>query len=277
MGAFKYKITMKLVFHTSTALPLNRLFWVHLFFVGWMISVESLLAMPITAEPQLRLMESLYQSGDSFRAETEALRFAHYLPQHPQRPAVELFRAKLYYREGRFNESSLMLFSLLDRAPRGGVARDARQLLGLSLVQTGRILEAESYLQGAQKNHPALADMENLSRDTTTPERARTWSTWLPGSGFFVLGQPAKAWAAMSLNLFFTAATLAAWNDQLPGLALALLFTEIALYQGGRQAVWDEGQAMQQKQLLEQRREWASTQGGERPLLQVGLRFSFGG
>ena len=69
-------------------------------------------------------LEALYQSGDSFRAETEILRWLHAHPQDPARPEVELLRAKLYGRAARYAEADVMALSLLDRVPTGPIADD---------------------------------------------------------------------------------------------------------------------------------------------------------
>ena len=267
--------------------------WLRAMALLWAVGVllvwpERLPAAPLAPDPQLKLIGTLYEAGEDFRTETEVLRFLHFFPSHPQRPAVELTRAKLYFRSGRFQESSLMLYSLLDRHPRGLASADARRLLGHSLVQQGRIDEALALRlpEVAAESQPALQDgglvaepLERLRQapaDVVTPESARSWSTWLPGTGFFLLGQPGKAWAAMGLNLVLTGLAVAAWNDQMPGVALALALAEISLYRGGRNAVYEEAHAQLKQRQMERRAHW-SHRNGEKPLLGVAFRMSFGG
>ena len=90
----------------------------------------------------LTWIDSLYRDGDRFRAESEILRFTHDFPRHPRRSEVDLLRAKLYYQDERYDEASLILYSLLDRFPREAGSGPAAHLLGLSLVHEGRLDEA---------------------------------------------------------------------------------------------------------------------------------------
>lgn len=59
--------------------------------------------------PRLGFIESLYQAGDDFRAESEMLALLFEAPDSSLRPEVELARAKVYYRERRFADADVML------------------------------------------------------------------------------------------------------------------------------------------------------------------------
>lgn len=231
------------------------------------------------AGSQLELIESFYREGEDFRTETEILRFLHLHPEHPRRGAVELTRAKLYYREGRYSESSLMLFSLLDRHPGGEAADQAGRLLSFSLLREGRLEEAgqpPALLPGLEGEAEPLDELREPPAGAVPPERAVAWSTWLPGTGFFLLDQPGKAAAAMGLNLFFIAATALAWQEQLYGAALIFLITESALYRGGREAVREAAGERLTRLQKERTGNWLRERGEDK-LLRVGLRIDFGG
>lgn len=250
--------------------------WAALLLPGWGTDARAQAAPPAEGGGTLGLIESFYREGEAFRAETEVLRFLHERPRDPRQAEVELVRAKLYYREGRYAESSLMLFSQLDRFPGGPAAVDARRLLAFSLVREGRLDEAEPLLAGGNPAAPPLASLREVPPDAVDPDSAVAWSTWLPGSGFFLVDQPGKAVAAMGLNLFFIGAAAASFNNDLPGPGLIFLLVEVALYRGGREAVRDA--AEQQVARLRREREdaWLDAQG-EPELLRIGFRVPFGG
>ena len=222
---------------------------------------------------QVGLIQALYREGQSFRAESEVLRFVYENPDHPRRDGVELVRAKLFYREGRYRESTVMLFSLLDRYPSGKAAPEAGRLLALSLLREGRLVEAETRLRASgSEGRATLAASRLPPPGTVSPERAMAWSTRLPGSGFFLVDQPGVATAAIGLNLLFAGATVAAWQADLRGAALVFLLVEAALYRGGREAAREA--ALGHNAALERAavENWAREQG-EAEILRVALRF----
>ena len=73
---------------------------------------------------------------------------------------------------------------------------------------------------------------------------AQTTLVLSTGSKLFrYLTHPGKAVAGMSLNLFFTAAAVVAFEQELPGVGLVFLLAELAMYRGGRRAVREEAEA----------------------------------
>lgn len=227
----------------------------------------------------LSLIESHYQRGEAFRAETEVLRFLNENPSHPALGDVELLRAKLYYLEGRYGESSLMLFSHLDRHQRHPTARPAAGLLALSLVREGRLEEARRYLPALRQPGAPPPSLELLRRpppNAVDPDAAVMWSTFLPGTGFFTLGEPGKGFAGLGLNLLLTAAAVVSFEEEQPVAGLLFLIAEIALYRGGREAVREAAEAQLMARERERRGIWARRQG-EGQLLGLGLSMKFGG
>lgn len=228
---------------------------------------------------QLSLIESHYRRGDGFRAETEGLRFLHAYPAHPAAADVELLRAKLYYGRGRYGESSLALFSHLDRHSRHPSARAAARLLTLSLVREGRLDAAERYLPVLRRRGqpaPSLEPLKSLPEDAVNPDAAVMWSTFLPGTGFFALGEPGKGFAGLGLNLLLTGAAVLSFEEDQPVAGLLFLIAEIALYSGGREAVRDAAEAQLAAMERERRGSWTRRQG-EGDLLRVGLSMKFSG
>jgi len=234
---------------------------------------------PTPSDLQLGFAEQLYREGARFRAETELLRFAHEFPHDPRRGAAELARAKLYYQEGRYRETSLMLHSLLDRFPRDEAALPATRLLLLSEVRSGDFDGAEAALRrlGAPESEAeALAALRRPIADAVEPGTAVAWSTVLPGSGFFLLDQPGKAVTALTLNVAFLAGTVIAYQQKNQGAALVLALVEIALYGGQRAAVRQEAESLLARRDQERREAWAQSHG-EQELLAVGFQLKFGG
>lgn len=228
---------------------------------------------PLPAEPELRLIESLYREGDAYRAESEIMRLLRFRPDHPLRPQAELTRAKLFYREGRYRESDLIVFSLLDRHPRSEATAPARRLLAFSQVRQGNLTEARSLLKKmAPPGEPPVL-LDELTRphpEAVDPEAAEAWSTWLPGSGYFAIGQPGKATTAMTLNLVLLGATAFYAREERPGAALLFLFFELMLWQGGRSGVRQDAEAFNRR--IQRRRvdAWLRRQG-EPALLRFGI------
>ena len=234
---------------------------------------------PLPADPELRLIESLYREGDGYRAETEILRLVHFHPRHPQRPLAELARAKLYFQAGRHRESDLMAFSLLDRFPRSRAAAPARRLLAFSMVRQGHYEAARphlAYLAGRGEPVPTLAEFAGPPPGAVDPEAARAWSTWLPGTGYFLLDQPGKAAAALSLNLALLAAAVQFTRDDNPGAGLLFLVFELMLWQGGRDGVRQDAEKINRR-LRERRADDWARRHGEPELLRIGFQVAFGG
>ncbi|HUJ74488.1 MAG TPA: hypothetical protein VL359_06495 [bacterium] len=213
---------------------------------------------------QVGWINQLYAEGDDFRAESQVLSFLFQYPSHPLRPQVELARAKLYYREGRYAEAHLMLLSLLDRYPLNPAREDALRLLAFCRIRQGQLREAAplwALLEG-----PPLTPLE-LPVDTPDPARAVAWSTWLPGSGFLVLGEPAKAFTALGLTVLLAAGAVLSYQQSNPPAALVFLLADLALYSGGRQAVRDEAERLAAQARQQQRVAWLPS-AGEPALLQ---------
>ncbi len=217
---------------------------------------------------RLSFAESLYQEREDFRAESEILAFLHESPDSPLRPAAELARAKIYYRAGRYADADLMLLSLLDRSPSGPVAADARTLLGFSWMRQGRLDEAAPLLA----REPALDPL----RRPPPYDAGRTvaWSTALPGSGFFVLGEPGKATTALSLNAVFLAGTVLSYEQHNVPAALLFLLVEIAFYSGGRDAVREEADRLNERVARERRDTWLG-QSSEPRLMATAFSVKF--
>ena len=220
------------------------------------------------AEARLGFIARLFAERDDFRTESEVLAFLHEAPDDPLRPQVELVRAKLYYRAGRLAEADAIAISLLDRMPQGPVAADARTLLGFSWMRQGRLAEAAPLLAAEPPLNP-LQDPAPYDAG-----RATGWSTALPGTGFFALGEPVRGATALALNLAFVAGTAIAYQQHNVPAALIFLSVEAALYSGGRDAVREEAGKLNDR-WLEQRREAWLARSSEPRLLAVAFDAKF--
>ncbi len=228
---------------------------------------------------ELGWIERLYREGAAYRAESEMLRFLHYHPDHRNRDAVELARAKLYYRDGRYAEANRALFSLLDRFPRGEAAPAALRLLTYSNVRQGHYAEAVRTLPVLRHDGTAQPSLDDFARPppgAADPDGAVAWSTWLPGSGYFAVDQPGKATAALTLTLTLTAAAVISAKNDNAGAGLVFLLLELMLYQGGREGVRQEAEAFNRRLREEQTDAWLARHG-ERELLRIGIEVRFGG
>ncbi len=225
---------------------------------------------------RLRFIEQLYREDEGFRAESEVLRYLFDFPDEPHRPDVELLRAKLYYRDRKLERAGLMLYSLLDRYPGHEVRPPAARLLVFSLVRRQRLDDAQGLLPQAGLEPGSLDVLRETPPGLTPPEQAVAWSTWLPGAGFFALGEPGKGLAAAGLNLAFVGGTVLAYQGGNPGAALVFLLVEIALYRGGRDAVRDDALAQWRQAQRLRGEEWVRAHG-EADLMRVGLTLTFGG
>ena len=217
---------------------------------------------------RLSFIDSLYRERDDFRAESEILAFLAEAPRHPLRPQVELARAKLHYRAGRFADADLMLLSLLDRTPPPPVAQEARRLLGFSWLRQGRLAEAAPLLNREPDLDPLQQPPPYDAR------RAVAWSTGLPGSGFFVLGEPGRAFTSLGLNLLLVAGAAVAYEQNKVPVALLFAIVEAAFYTGGREAVREEAGRLNERWLRERRETWLS-QSSEPRLMARAFELKF--
>ena len=226
--------------------------------------------------PSLAWIEGLYREGDGYRAESEILRLLHFRPDHPRRAHLELTRAKLYYREGRYRESGLMLYSLLDRHPGGVPGGSAQRLLAFSQVRQGRFGEAQRWLANSQPlSAPSLSALRENPPGWADPEAAESLSTWVPGAGFFESGQPGKALTGMGLNLLFLGAAVGLARQGNTAAALIFLLLEGMLYQGGRHGARQDAQALNRRLRKANIEHWLQA-NGEPALLQFGIKTTFG-
>jgi hypothetical protein len=231
------------------------------------------------ALPELAFIERLYREGDGYRAESEALRFLHAHPRHPQAPAVELARAKLYYRDGRYGEANLMLYSLLDRHPRDETAQPARRLLTYSHLRLGEPAEAAETVDALAPPGgaaPSLAELAAPPDGAVDADAAARWSSWLPGSGYLLLGQPGKAAVGMTLNAALIGAAVVSANAANAPAAALFLVLEGLLWQGGRSGVRQDAEALNARLRARRTDDWLARHG-EPELLGVGIALRFGG
>ena len=203
-------------------------------------------------QARLKFIAQLFAEHDDYRAESEILSYLREAPNDPHVPEVELARAKLYYRAGRYSEADAMLISILDRVRSGPVAVDARRLLGFSWMRQGRLDDATPLLAG----EPALDPLR--AKPPFNPSRAVAWSSGLPGAGFFTLDEPSKGATALAVNLVFIAGAVIAYQQHNVPAALIFASIEGALYTGGRNAVREEAQRLNENWLRERRGEWLS-------------------
>jgi hypothetical protein len=105
-------------------------------------------------------------------------------------------------------------------------------------------------------------------------DRAVLLSTVLPGSGFFVLGEPAKAASALSLNVLALAGAVITYRQGNAPAALLFVLVEYVLYTGGREAVREEAEALARRELRQRTGQWLRA-AGEPDLLRVGLTLRF--
>lgn len=217
---------------------------------------------------RLSFIESLYRERDDFRAEAEILAFVSEAPNSPLRPQVELVRAKLHYRAGRFAEADLMLLSLLDRNPGGSGVADARTLLGMSWLRQGRLAEAAPLLN----REPPLDPL--MQPPPYSADRAVAWSTAIPGAGFFVLGEPGRAVTSTTLNVVFLTGTVLSYEQHNVPVALLFLLVEAAFYSGGREAVREEAGRLNERWLQQRREAWLG-QSSEPRLMGAAFELKF--
>jgi len=245
--------------------------------------------LPWPTDPQEALVERFYRSGDLYRAETEILRGLHGTRGDENKVAWELARAKLYYRAERYRQADLMLYSFLDRHRGDPLLPVAARLLTFSQVRQAQWDEAERWWPLGQAVGPGALGLEDstpriqasspaIPREDppgwVDPESAERWSTWLPGSGFFVADQPGKAVGAMTLNLVLLGAAVEFARAERPAAALLFIFLEALVYQGGRNGAREDAQALNQALRDRQTGLWLSGQG-EAILLQVAFEHRF--
>lgn len=117
--------------------------------MGWGLGAASAAETPPNGRevpPEVAWIEALYQEGDAYRAESEIMRWLHQYPTHQVAPWAELARAKLYYRARRYQDTRMMIISLLDRYPRHRVALPGFRLLSYTEMRLGNYRVAAASL-----------------------------------------------------------------------------------------------------------------------------------
>ena len=198
----------------------------------------------------LSFIETLYQQEEWFRAESAQLRFLFDHPRDEAAGAVLLARAKLYYRQARFEPSRRIALHALSawdsqRIPAAQLASFAMLHEGAAPQELERILPQTGWPM--EPTRQKIQQLHRLHHDQTRADQARQWQTWLPGSGFFVLEAPARGTLSVAVHLFLLGVGVHAWQAGNHGATLAFGLAEIAFYRGGIKAVTALAQKQRQR------------------------------
>ncbi|MGK0290594.1 MAG: hypothetical protein ACI86H_002053 [bacterium] len=203
---------------------------------------------------------SLYQTGDYYRSISEILRIQFQWNAYQKKDEFNFLLGKNYYQLDLFSKSIQISKTILNQTKDQQFQVKSAQLLSLSYLKRNQENLSYSiwkqYLPDSKKNFPRKNKMEGL----IDPNRAKLYSTILPGSGFLLSREYKKAFGSFFLNALFIAGTYYQYQQGNPGIASLLFFFEIGWYKGGRNAAYESAELANQRKIQKIRNHWFHNQ-----------------
>lgn len=210
--------------------------------------------------------ESLYGSGEYYRAVSEYKRLLHFFPQSPEARKAGVRIGQAYLRGGQPGQAILQFSTLLQQPRMASLRPDLLYLRGLSRLElepgTPYRLR-EPHIERALKDLRAippgwagsrpvrgfLAAMEH-PRDVPakSPWLAAGLSAVVPGAGSAYVGNYAEGALAFVFNALFITASVQAFHRHNDGLGVVLSVGALAFYGGAIYAAANGAQRFNDRQ-----------------------------
>ncbi|MBU2511848.1 hypothetical protein KJ966_10930 [bacterium] len=183
----------------------------------------------------------LYHEKDYYRSISEILKLKFENENYDR--ILDLYLLKNYYQLNNHYQLQLTAEKLLKERKslqHRPYQNEIKRLLSISFLQSGK-----EDMGKATWDECCLGDGVNLFPmsvnipDQIDPERARLFSSIIPGSGFLLSGSYSKAVVSFLLNSAFIYGCYQYASKDQPGIAGLLLFFEIGWYVGGRNASYE--------------------------------------
>lgn len=202
----------------------------------------------------------LYKGKDYYRTVSEILKIRFQDEETMFRYHLDTALLKSCFHLKEYDAMERYAGAFLESAERSkentGEERTGR-LYALALYETGKRSQAyEVWLRYAEENERELFPMKGNIANQIDPDRAKLFSTVLPGSGFLLSEQYTKAAVSFLLNAVFIAGTYTFAMKNQYGIAGLCLFFEIGWYFGGRNASAEAAREYNSALFNKQRDRW---------------------
>ncbi|MBU3917504.1 hypothetical protein KKA14_18375 [bacterium] len=207
---------------------------------------------------------ALYDQGDYYRAISEFLRLKEDDSVGKNNPEIDLYLLKSYLKLKQYDQIEILAGSILEKRSHlhdPAYISEASSILSISYLETENFGKAEEiwqrYLDDSQ-NH--LFPLSKKLEGEIEPEKAKLYSTILPGAGMVLTGEYGKAVVAFLVNALFIAGSYQSFNKEQYGLAGIFCFFEISFYVGGRNASYESAENHNNQLKREFYRSWKASQ-----------------
>ncbi len=183
--------------------------------------------------------EILYKSGEYYRSMSEIMRLKFELGYEKDELQLDILYLKNAYKLKEYRK-------ILDSAPglmeNPGVKNSPEKRHQVGKILTATLVNLKDYSKAADTWDACCSSSgrEFVKPDEipgmVDPDRARWYSTFLPGSGLLLSGEYGKALVSFLLNSITLYGIYHYGTHQQMGTAGLLLFFEIGWYAGGRNA-----------------------------------------
>ncbi len=199
----------------------------------------------------------LYDQGDYYRAITEFLRLKE---KGSNDSEINLHLLRSHLKLKQYAQIEVLAGSILDHENQKqdiDLRKKAGFILSISYLETEHYGKAaETWQQFAEDGQfPTYNDSEEVD-----PQKAKLFSTLLPGSGMILTGDYKKAISSFLVNALFIAGSYQSFDQEQYGLASLLCFFEIGFYFGGRNASYESAVNYNNKIKRERFEPWKATQ-----------------
>ncbi len=185
----------------------------------------------------------LYQNNEFYRSITEILRLKFNYPELTVKYGLDSYLLKSYYQSKEYPQLIKKAETILKNPSRFHKTEELnniRRLLSLTFIHAGNEQRAKkNWMLCCFQNNESLFPESNTTPGLISPDKARIYSTILPGSGLLLSGEYRKAAVSFLLNTLFLAGIYQSYSQDQYGIAGLLFFFEIGWYMGGRNASYE--------------------------------------
>ena len=191
----------------------------------------------------IRYPIQLYLQKDYYRTISEILKLEFTYPDQEQIKNLRPYLVKSYFHMNEFEKVLLLTEETLREKElyRDSISTEIASLATIVLLKQGKDYEAKKLWEREISGEPDLSFPLNTQvPDQINPDRARLYSSLLPGSGLLFSKEYGRATVSFFLNGLFIAGCYHYARKKQWGVAGLLFFFEIGWYKGGINAA-EEG------------------------------------
>ncbi len=200
----------------------------------------------------------LYQNQDYYRSISEILKLKFEKEDYNQE--LDLYLLKNYYQlnnQYQLQRSAEKLLKEKHDLKNWSHDKETKQLLSLSFLKSGKEdLAKATWDKCCLDDGFAPFPMSANIPGQVDPDRAKLFSTIVPGSGLLLSGSYSKAAVSFLLNSIFIYGCFHYASQDQPGIAGLLLFFEMGWYFGGRNAAHEAAVNYNETLILRHQQQW---------------------